>query len=165
MEGILNYYNVLFNNETAIIICSADKGKEGMIEKVSENLSDIFIYKEEELKGMNIGLLMPRMFEKDHRRFMQRNINIGEKRIIDKTFRTYAKDKNTFVKDISRIGRDIKNIIIVDNNENNFMLNKENGIKICSYYGDDEENNGNKKNDNALLELKKISFLFCQKIP
>ena len=36
------------------------------------------------------------------------------------------------------------------------MLNKENGIKICSYYGDDEENNGNKKNDNALLELKKI---------
>ena len=64
--------------------------------------------------------------------------------------------KDTFVKDISRIGRDIKNIIIVDNNENNFMLNKENGIKICSYYGDDEENNGNKKNDNALLELKKI---------
>ena len=94
MEGILNYYNVLFNNETAIIICSADKGKEGMIEKVSENLSSIFIYKDEELKGMNIGLLMPRMFEKDHRRFMQRNINIGEKRIIDKTFRTYAKDKN-----------------------------------------------------------------------
>jgi hypothetical protein len=36
---------------------------------------------------------MPRMFEKDHKRFMQRNINIGEKRIIDKTFRTYAKDK------------------------------------------------------------------------
>ena len=93
MEGILNYYNILFNPDTGIIVCSADKGKEGMIEKVSENLSDIFIYKEEELKGMNIGLLMPRMFEKDHRRFMQRNINIGEKRIVDKTFRTYGKDK------------------------------------------------------------------------
>ena len=93
MEGILNYYNILFNHDTGIIICSGDRGKEGMIEKVSENLSSIFVYKEEELKGMNIGILMPRMFEKDHKRFMQRNINIGEKRIIDKSFRTYAKDK------------------------------------------------------------------------
>ena len=71
--------------------------------------------------------------------------------------------KDTFVKDISRIGRDIQKIIIVDNNENNFVLNKENGIKISSYYGDDEENNNlrlssndKKKSDNALLELKKI---------
>ena len=71
--------------------------------------------------------------------------------------------KDTFVKDISRIGRDIQKIIIVDNNENNFVLNKENGIKISPYYGDDEENNNlrlssndKKRNDNALIELKKI---------
>ena len=66
--------------------------------------------------------------------------------------------KDTFVKDISKIGRDIQKIIIVDNNENNFVLNKENGIKISPYYGDDEDNNKNniRKNDNALLELKKI---------
>ena len=71
--------------------------------------------------------------------------------------------KDTFVKDISRIGRDIQKIIIVDNNENNFVLNKENGIKISPYFGDDEENNNlrlssneKKKSDNALLELKKI---------
>ena len=43
------------------------------------------------------------------------------------------------------------------------MLNKENGIKISPYFGDDEENNNlrlssneEKKSDNALLELKKI---------
>ena len=81
--------------------------------------------------------------------------------------------KDTFVKDISRIGRDIKKIIIVDNNERNFILNKENGIKIAPYYGDEENNNvinnsinsenngrlsyrGKKGNDNILLELKKI---------
>ena len=33
-----------------------------MIEKVSENLSSVFLYKEEELKEMNIGILKPRMF-------------------------------------------------------------------------------------------------------
>ena len=52
----------------------------------------------------------------------------------------------------------MEKIIIVDNNENNFVLNKENGIKISAYYGDDGDNINNisKKNDNALLELKKI---------
>ena len=80
--------------------------------------------------------------------------------------------KDTFVKDISRIGRDIKRIIIIDNNERNFILNKENGIKIAPYYGDEDninnsnnsinsENNGRlsygkKRSDNVLLELKKI---------
>jgi Dullard-like phosphatase family protein len=81
--------------------------------------------------------------------------------------------KDTFVKDISRIGRDIKKMIIIDNNEKNFILNKENGIKIAPYYGDEDnnynvnnsihsDNNGRlsygrkKGNDNVLLELKKI---------
>ena len=79
------------------------------------------------------------------------------------------------MKDITKIGRDIQKIIIVDNNENNFVLNKENGIKISAYYGDDEDNkiNNNKRNegggrlssvgnyinDNALIELKKILIM------
>ena len=70
--------------------------------------------------------------------------------------------KDTFVKDVSRIGRDIQKIIIIDNNENNFVLNKENGIKISPYYGDDEDNgrlSSNKRKDNALLELKKILIM------
>ena len=60
---------------------------------------------------------------------------------------------NDFVKDISRIGRNIKSIIIVDNSENNFRLNKENGIKIMPFYGNKN------KNDIALFELKKILIL------
>jgi len=93
LEGIFNYYNTLFNNDTCIVICSGDKGKEGNIEKVSSNISQFFGYKEEEVKGINIGALMPKMFEREHKSFMQRHIRIGEKRIIDKTFRTYGKDK------------------------------------------------------------------------
>ena len=93
LEGIFNYYNTLFSNDTCIIICSGDKGKEGNIEKVSPNISNFFGYKEEEVKGINIGVLMPKMFEREHKSFMQRHIKIGEKRVIDKTFRTYGKDK------------------------------------------------------------------------
>ena len=40
---------------------------------------------------------------------------------------------NSLVKDISRIGRDIKKMIIIDDCSENFKLNKENGIKIVTY--------------------------------
>ena len=58
---------------------------------------------------------------------------------------------NDFVKDISRIGRDMKKIIIIDNMKENFRLNQKNGIKIFPFYGDN--------NDNVLNELKKILIL------
>ena len=58
---------------------------------------------------------------------------------------------NDFVKDISRIGRDMKKIIIIDNMEENFRLNIKNGIKIKAFYGD--------QNDNILYELKKILLM------
>ena len=55
---------------------------------------------------------------------------------------------NDFIKDISKIGRDMKKIIIIDNLEDNFKLNKKNGIKIAPFYGDE--------NDTVLFELKKL---------
>ena len=61
---------------------------------------------------------------------------------------------NDFVKDISRIGRDMKKIIIVDNMKENFRLNLENGIKIAPFNGD--------INDNILYELKNLIILFYQ---
>ena len=63
--------------------------------------------------------------------------------------------ENDFVKDISRIGRDMKKIIIIDNVEENFKLNKKNGIKIAPFYG------GN-RNDKVLYELKKILLMIAQ---
>ena len=56
-----------------------------------------------------------------------------------------VKDKN-FVKDLSRIGRDLSKVIIIDNMPHSFSLQKENGILIKPFYGDD-------KNDDCLLKL------------
>ena len=60
-----------------------------------------------------------------------------------------------FIKDISKLGRDIKKVVLVDNIANNFKLNPENGIQISPFFGDDDE-------DNALDELKKILILFIK---
>lgn len=64
--------------------------------------------------------------------------------------------KNEFVKDISKIGRNIKETIIVDNLEKNFILNPDNGIKIAPYFGEI----GNRNEDNKLFELQKLLILF-----
>ena len=45
--------------------------------------------------------------------------------------------ENDFVKDISRIGRPLDKILIVDNMPQNFRLQKENGIFIKAFWGED----------------------------
>ena len=57
--------------------------------------------------------------------------------------------ENDFVKDIKRIGRPLSKMIIVDNMPQNFRLQKENGISIKAFWGDDAY-------DNALISLKEI---------
>ena len=57
--------------------------------------------------------------------------------------------ENDFVKDIKRIGRPLSKMIIVDNMPQNFRLQKENGISIKAFWGDDAY-------DNALISLKDI---------
>ena len=56
---------------------------------------------------------------------------------------------NDFIKDLNRIGRPIDKMIIVDNMPQNFRFQKENGIHIKAFWGDDSS-------DNALEELGKI---------
>jgi Dullard-like phosphatase family protein len=61
---------------------------------------------------------------------------------------------NVIVKDISLIGRNISKIIIVDNMQQNFKLQKENGILISSFWGEDS-------NDKALLQLGRILVIIA----
>ena len=50
-----------------------------------------------------------------------------------------------FIKDLSKLGRDINKVIIIDNNKDNFSLQPENGLHISSFLGD--------QNDDELYSL------------
>ena len=61
-------------------------------------------------------------------------------------------NNNSYIKDLSKLGRDLSKVCIVDNNKDNFCLQPENGLFISSYFGE--------PNDNELFllcsDLKKI---------
>ena len=64
---------------------------------------------------------------------------------------------SVYIKDLSRLGRDLKKVIIVDNVPENFQLQQDNGIFISSWFED--------VTDTALTELavilKEIGKLKC----
>jgi CTD small phosphatase-like protein 2 len=53
-----------------------------------------------------------------------------------------------YIKDLSRLGRDLRRMIIVDNVPENFQLQQDNGIFITSWFDD--------VTDTALTELGSI---------
>ena len=65
--------------------------------------------------------------------------------------------KGVFIKDLSRIGRELSKTIIVDNNPDNFQYQTENGIFIKSWYQDPE--------DTALVELVELLKFVARKSP
>ena len=93
-----NFYSILFNKETGIMIVNGDKGNEGTIEFSNKEIENIFKYKPIDLKGMNITCLMPKIFSVEHSKYMTRYFNIGQKKIIDKNdFKTFGKDKDNSI--------------------------------------------------------------------
>ena len=44
------------------------------------------------------------------------------------------------IKDLSKLGRDLSKVVIVDNNKDNFRLQPENGLYISSYFGEQNDN-------------------------
>ena len=58
-----------------------------------------------------------------------------------KLYRKHINQNNgVFIKDLSKLGRDIKKVCIIDNNKDNFGLQPENGLHISSFLGDQSDN-------------------------
>ena len=66
--------------------------------------------------------------------------------ISHKLYRKHTNQSNgVFLKDLSKLGRDIKKICIIDNTKENYGLQPENGLHISSFLGE--------QSDNELLSL------------
>ena len=81
-----------------------------------------------------------------------------DKRIKYRLYRQHTmKIGNTIIKDLSKLGRDLKKIIIVDNCSENYSLQPKNGINLIDFTGNN--------NDDILLYLKKDLIDLYKKNP
>ena len=96
------------------------------------------------------------------------------KKIFDyRLFREHTEpnDEGVYIKDLSKIGRNLQKMIIVDNTKDNYELQKENGIEIKSYYGFDTkkmnlmENDVILDDDKCLIELERILIQMVEEKP
>ena len=93
-----NYYSVLFSRDTGIIIADGDIGSEGTIKHCNKKIGNIFNYNISDLKENNVNKLMPKLFEKQHSKYMERYFRIGAKKYIETNdFKTFAKDSNNSI--------------------------------------------------------------------
>lgn len=78
---------------------------------------------------------------KDYADFILNYIDKGEKKLID--HRLYRHncdyDDGVYVKDLSRLGRDLNKTLIVDNIRDNYERQKDNGIEILTWLSDPED--------------------------
>ena len=119
------FYSLLFNQSTGIIIVNGDKDKIGTIEFSNKEVENIFKYKTFNLKGMNLNNLMPKIFEKEHSKYMENYFKVGQKTIMDKSdIKTFAKDKDN---SIIKVGIAVKLFPILNDNVLFVgLINKEN---------------------------------------
>ena len=79
-----------------------------------------------------------------------------EKKIKGRLYRQHiVKIGNTCIKDLTKLGRDLKKVIIVDNCRDNFSMQPKNGINIIDFEGNDK--------DDILFSLKKDLFNLYKK--
>ena len=133
---------VLDLDETLIYFKTKNNGEEGGVLKVrpgtNEFLDEVGKYYElilfttatQEYTDVLIDAIEEDQIYFDHRLYREHAVII----------------ENDFVKDLTRIGRPLDKIIIVDNMPQNFRLQKENGIIIKAFWGEDIY-------DTALLDL------------
>ena len=61
--------------------------------------------------------------------------------ITHKLYRRHVEYSDCFcLKDLNKIGRDLKKVCIIDNDKNNFKLQMENGIEIKEFLGEQDDN-------------------------
>ena len=69
------------------------------------------------------------------------------------------------VKDLSRLGRDMNKIIIIDNIEENYQLQPNNGLNICDFEGDENDNELEFLLKDLLDLVKQKGKNVCEELP
>jgi CTD small phosphatase-like protein 2 len=66
------------------------------------------------------------------------------------------KTSGVFIKDLNMLGRDLKKTFIIDNVEDNFQLQKDNGLNIKNFYGEEDDTELNELMQDLISKVRLI---------
>ena len=108
------------------------------------------------------------LFSFGNEKYVDPIINMIEKKEKYFSHRLYRRHAvlsgKNFVKDLSKLGRDLKTILIIDNLPQAFKLQNENGIWVKAFYGDCKGDNETLKNLGDVLERIKYDAMITKDI-
>ena len=138
----LNYYNKLFNPELGIAIVNGDKERQGIIEMANNEFEKIFKYKHSKIKGKSLNDLIPKIFAKEHDKYMEYYYKIGESDMVNlKEKLTFGIDKNNhlltlikFVKIFPVLNNSLLYIamILLEKTDDNILIDNNFNIQAMS---------------------------------
>ena len=159
--------NLILETESAPYIKSKNKKKFSLVLDLDETLINFKINKENNDEGVlklrpNLNIFLENvmkyyeiiLFTEASQSYSELLVNALEENKKYFEYKFYRQHTviigNDFIKDLTRIGRPLNSIIIIDNMPQNFRLQKSNGINVKSFFGEDDDD------DKTLIDLMTI---------
>ena len=99
----MNDFDIMFADDTAIIVMSGNKETQGKITKTNTGITNLFKYNAQEVTGHDVNILMPPLIASKHQAFLERFYKTGEEKVINKESELFAIPRSGFVISISTI--------------------------------------------------------------
>ena len=99
----INDFDLMFADDTAIIVMSGNKETQGKILKSNSAITKLFGYNNYELQGHDVSILMPSIIAHKHQLFLENYFTSGKEIVTNNESVTFALHINTFIFPISII--------------------------------------------------------------
>lgn len=90
MDDLENQFDIMFAEDTAVIVMSGSKEHQGKIIKTNQGIFKLFGYSMFEVQGHDVNILMPPVIALKHHFFLEKYIRTGKERILNRSLESFA---------------------------------------------------------------------------
>jgi PAS domain S-box-containing protein len=106
----MNDFELMFAEDTAIIVMSGNKEIQGKISKTNSGITKLFGYNTFEVYGHDVNILMPPIIGQKHQFFLEKYFLTGKERILNSETHLFAMHRSGYVFSISSIVKPVPSL-------------------------------------------------------
>lgn len=131
-----NKYDVMFADDTAVVIMNGSREQQGKIMKTNLGISKLFGYSQFEVQGHDVNILMPPLIAQKHQFFIESYFKYGKERILNSCHESFAMYRtgivfpvNLVIKPVPSLKNDIQYIGMIKRSDKDYeyIITDENG--------------------------------------